>query len=142
MEQSFKNHARYVPLFHFFVLPALTLNFGWSLRNLARHFSTDSAIASITAIALVFLALCARTFALTVQNRVIRLEMRLRLQQLLPADLQARIEEFRPGQLIALRFACDAELPELARKVLDENLSDKKTIKQLVRDWQADHLRA
>lgn len=142
MEQSFKNHARYVPLFHFFVLPALTLNFGWSLRNLARNFSTDSAIASITAIALVFLAFCARTFALTVQNRVIRLEMRLRLQQLLPADLQPRIGEFRPGQLIALRFASDAELPQLARKVLDENLSDQKTIKQLIRDWQADYLRA
>jgi hypothetical protein len=60
----------------------------------------------------------------------------------LPADLRPRIPEFSVGQLVALRFACDAELPALARKVLDEKLSDGKAIKQLVKDWQADYLRA
>jgi len=79
---------------------------------------------------------------LTVQNRVIRLEMQLRMQAVLPADLRGRILEFRPGQLVALRFASDAELPELARKVLDEKLTDQKAIKQLIRDWQGDFLRA
>jgi hypothetical protein len=77
-----------------------------------------------------------------VQDRVIRLEMHLRLKQLLPAELQPRIQEFTVGQLVSLRFASDAELPDLARKVLDEKLSDRKTIKKLIRNWQPDFLRA
>ena len=64
------------------------------------------------------------------------------MQEILPADLKARILEFQPGQLVALRFASDAELPELARKVLDEKLTDQKAIKLMVRDWQGDFLRA
>jgi hypothetical protein len=77
-----------------------------------------------------------------VQNRLIRLEMRLRLAGLLPADLQSRIGEFTLDQLISMRFASDAELPALARKVLDDKMSDRKAIKQMVKDWQADWLRA
>jgi hypothetical protein len=84
----------------------------------------------------------ARNSTLAVQNRLIRLEMRLRLKGLLPADLQTRIPEFTLDQLISMRFAGDAELPALARKVLDEKLNDRKTIKKLVKDWQADYLRA
>jgi len=87
-------------------------------------------------------ALFARMFALTVQDRVIRLEMRLRMQQVLPQDLRGRIPEFTVGQLVSLRFASDAELTALARKVLDEKLTDRKTIKKLIRDWQPDLLRA
>jgi hypothetical protein len=78
----------------------------------------------------------------TVQDRLIRLEMRLRLAELLPGDLRARIPEFTVAQLVSLRFACDAELPALAKKVLDEKLSDRKAIKRLIKDWQADYLRA
>jgi hypothetical protein len=81
-------------------------------------------------------------FALAVQDRVIRLEMQLRLQNLLPADLRPRIPEFTVSQLVALRFASDAELPDLARKTLAENLRERKAIKQLIRDWQPDNLRA
>jgi len=77
-----------------------------------------------------------------VQDRVIRLEMRLRMREILPADLHPRIAEFTPGQLVALRFAGDRELPVLARRVLDERLQDRKAIKQMITDWQADHLRA
>jgi len=84
----------------------------------------------------------ARIFALTVQDRVIRLEMRLRLRDLLPADLQPRIPEFTRAQLVALRFAGDRELPALARRVLEERLTDRKAIKAMIVDWQADHLRA
>jgi hypothetical protein len=68
--------------------------------------------------------------------------MRLRMQELLPADLKARIPEFSVAQLVSLRFAGDGELPELARKVLDEKLEDRKKIKKLIRNWQADLLRA
>jgi hypothetical protein len=77
-----------------------------------------------------------------VQDRVIRLEMRLRMREVCPPDLAARVREFTPAQLVALRFAGDAELPTLARKVLDEKLQDRKAIKSMVRDWQADNLRA
>jgi hypothetical protein len=90
----------------------------------------------------VLVALYARMFALTVQDRVIRLEMRLRLEKLLPADLKSRILEFSVGQLIALRFASDAELPDLARRVLDEKVKDKKSIKQMIKTWKPDYLRA
>jgi hypothetical protein len=92
--------------------------------------------------ALIALFVNGRNSTLAVQNRLIRLEMRLRLAGLLPADLQPRISEFTVDQLIALRFASDAELPALARKVLDEKMNDRKVIKQLVKDWQADWLRA
>jgi hypothetical protein len=81
-------------------------------------------------------------FALKVQDRLIRLEMRLRMAGVLPPDLRMRIPEFTVEQLIALRFASDAELPMLSKKVLDENIAKRKPIKQMVKDWQADELRA
>ncbi len=142
MEQNFKNHARFVPLFHLFVLPVLVVNLVWSIVHAVRHFSANAVMAAFAALAILMGVLFGRIFALTVQNRVIRLEMRLRMQQLLPADLQGRILEFQPGQLIALRFASDAELPQLARKVLDDKLTDQKAIKMMVRNWQGDFLRA
>jgi cell division protein FtsL len=142
MEQNFKNHVRVVPVFHLFVLPMLMVNFVWAAIRAVRFFNAGTVIYALTAAALVLAVLYGRVFALTVQNRVIRLEMRLRMQQLLPADLQPRINDFKLAQLIALRFASDAELPQLARKVLDENLTNQKEIKLLVRDWQGDFLRA
>jgi len=77
-----------------------------------------------------------------VQDRVIRLEERLRYERILPADLLARVSELSVGQTVALRFASDAELPGLMRKVLDQKLTNGKGIKMLVMDWRADHLRA
>jgi len=142
MEQNYKNHVKLVPMFHYFVVPILLVNFAWSVRTAEHDLSADTVIASVTALALLLLAFLLRRMALTVQTRVIRLEMRLRMQEILPADLKARILEFQPGQLVALRFASDAELPELARKVLNEKLTDQKAIKMMVRDWQGDFLRA
>jgi hypothetical protein len=101
-----------------------------------------SIIEVLVAIALLVLAFCARIFALTVQDRIIRLEMRLRLQQVLPADLLPRISEFTVAQLVSLRFAGDEELPDLARRVLADKITDRKTIKKMVQNWQADLLRA
>lgn len=142
-EQNLGNHAKYVPAFHFFVLPVLFLNIGWSVyRWKTSLWSTDGAIWVLTSVAILVGFLFARLFALTVQDRVIRMEERQRCAQLLPADLQARIVEFEPGQLVALRFASDAELPGLARKVLDEKVKERKVIKQLVKNWRADYLRA
>lgn len=140
--QSFKNHAKFVPLYHGFAVPVAAINAVWlSYRALTRP-SWDTAIAALMGIALALMFLLSRVFALTVQDRVIRLEMRLRLRELLPPDLQGRIPEFTPSQLVALRFASDRELPALARRVLDERLRDRKAIKMLIQDWNPDHLRA
>jgi len=140
--QNFENHTKIVPAFHLFVLPVLALNFISSIVRVFRAPSYWTVVSLLVSIALVLLALTARIFALTVQDRVIRLEMRLRLQQLLPQELKSRIPEFTAGQLLSMRFASDAELPDLARKVLDEKLTDRKAIKKLIRDWQPDYLRA
>jgi Family of unknown function (DUF6526) len=140
--QNFANHTKLVPLFHCVVLPILFINLVSSIMHAVNSFSARSGIAVLTAVALLLLALYARTFALTVQDRVIRLEMQLRLQNLLPADLRPRIPEFTTSQLVALRFASDSELADLARKVLAEKLAERKAIKQLIRDWQPDNLRA
>ena len=142
MQQNFANHARMVPAFHYFVGPVLMINLVWSIVHAVRHFSANAAFGAVVAAALLVLSFYARLFALTVQDRVIRLEMRLRLQELLAADLRPRIPEFTPSQLIALRFAGDAELPALARKVLDEKIADRKAIKKMVQQWQPDMLRA
>jgi len=140
--QNFENHARFVPAFHFFVAPVFLLNVVWSIVRVVRNFSVGTIMALLVAIALFLLAFTARIFALTVQDRVIRLEMRLRMQQLLPVDLRGRIPEYTVDQLVALRFASDVELPALARRVLDEKLTNRKAIKRMVQDWQADLLRA
>ncbi|MGD0305994.1 MAG: DUF6526 family protein [Candidatus Acidiferrales bacterium] len=141
-EQSFKSHAKFVPAFHYFVGPVLMINVINSVIRTYHSFNYEHAFGVLLALALLALAFLARIFALKVQDRVIRLEMRLKLRELLPADLQPRILDFRPGQLVALRFASDAELPTLARKVLDENLTDQRSIKSQIQNWQPDHLRA
>jgi len=141
-EQSFSNHAKWVPAFHYFALPVLLLNLIATLVHVAQAgFSVMGLIAILTAIALVISLFLGRTFALGVQDRVIRLEERMRMQRLLPADLQPRIEEFTCPQLIALRFASDAELPALARRVLVDKITDAKSIKQAVQNWRADNQR-
>jgi hypothetical protein len=142
-EQHFSNHVRLVPGFHYFVMPVLALNFGWSIyRWKVAGFSLDAFISVLAAAALVMLMFYARLFALKVQDRVIRLEERMRLEKLLPDDLQPRIGEFTSGQLVAMRFASDAELPALARKVLIGNIREGKAIKQMVQSWRPDFLRA
>jgi hypothetical protein len=141
--QNLQNHVRIVPPYHLFVFPVLFVNIGWAIYRVVKlPLSFDTVFGVFLAVALLLLALFARLFALTVQDRVIRLEMRLRLAEILPVDLRPRIPEFTVAQLVSMRFASDAELPSIARKVLDEKLSDRKAIKQLVKDWQADYVRA
>jgi len=119
------------------------IHFGWQIyRWKAARFTLDGFESILLAAALLIGFLYARLFALRVQDRVIRLEERLRCQRLLPADLQPRIVEFTAGQLVALRFGSDDELPALARKVLDDKLTERKAIKQLIKNWKPDYLRA
>ena len=139
--QSFKNHARIVPLFHGVAFPLVGFYMVWSAYRAIMRPSWDTVVPALLGVSLVLMFFFARIFALTVQDRVIRLEMRLRMRELLPPELVARIPEFTTAQLVALRFASDAELPALARRVLDDRLNDKKAIKQMIKDWQADHLR-
>ena len=139
--QNYKNHARLIPAFHFFVLPVLLVNvlyhawFAWSAPSLGTGFAV------LVAVALLMAALFARTMPLKAQDRVIRLEMRLRLHEVLPADLHGRIKDLTPEQLIGLRFAGDGELAELVRQTLGGTLATQKSIKEAVKDWQADLLR-
>ncbi len=139
--QNFKNHVHQVPEFAIANV-ILMVNLVGRLVDLRHGIRFGSVMDVLVGAALIALFFMARNSVVTVQDRLIRLEMRLRLTGALPADLCPRIPEFTVAQLVSLRFASDAELPALARKVLDEKLSDRKGIKQLVKDWQADYLRA
>ena len=140
--QSFQNHTRWVPAFHFVLMPLLMINLIWSIVRVSRYPSAETGMGVVVGVSLVLLALFGRQFAVAVQDRVICLEMRSRIRELCPADVAARFNEFTPGQLISLRFAGDAELAALARKVLDDKLTDRRTIKSMIKDWQPDNMRA
>lgn len=139
--QSFASHLRFHPLFHFIGIPILAINVIVKIVQAVRFPSLATAWEVVVAIALLIGMFLARYYALTVQNRVIRLEERLRLQHCLPDDLRGRIDELRTGQLIALRFCSDEELPELAGAILSGELRDRKDIKRRIRNWRADWLR-
>ena len=141
-QQSYANHVRWFPPFHFFVLPVLLANVLNALRHLWLAPALSTGFAALVAAALVLAAALGRAMVTVVQDRVIRVEMRLRLAQLLPADLQARIPDLTPKQLVALRFAGDAELPALVRDVLAGKYGTQKEIKLQVKNWRADWLRA
>lgn len=140
--QTLANHTRFVPGFHFIVSGIFVINFFYALVRIVRAPSLDAGVTFLLAAGLLLLFYYARAFAITVQDRVIRLEERLRYEKVLPVELRGRIDDFSRAQLVALRFASDAELPILAGTVLKEKISDQKQIKQMIRDWRPDHLRA
>lgn len=140
--QSFESHAAWQPMFHYVASPITmlaALHLVWAaIRNpTARHIG--DAILMIAIAAGIF---ASRIMVLTVQNRVIRLEMRLRLREILPATLVPRINELTVRQLVALRFASDAEMPALVERTLKGEFATQKDIKRAITDWQADYLRA
>lgn len=138
--QTYANHTRYVPLFHYVMLPLLAINLVLSLAGLLDGISPASLNDAGVAVALVLLAIFSRVNALRAQDRVIRLEERLRMERLLPDDLKPRITEVSTAQCVALRFASDEELPALTRRALDEQ-ADPKTIKQAIKHWCPDYYR-
>lgn len=145
-QQNFSNHTRYFPLFHFVIIPLLALNF---LCHLVRLFIAEpqsgrKALAYWTLLSLVFIlmALAARLQALTVQNRVIRLEEKLRYKSVLSSELAAKAENLSVGQIVALRFASDEELPSMVERTLNGEFATPKDIKKAVKNWRSDHLRA
>lgn len=140
--QSFKSHARIVPAYHVGAFVPFLANLFWATYRLFQHFTGDTLMAFLVAIALLLTFFSVRVQVLTVQDRIIRLEMRLRLRGLLPAELHPQITALSHKQLVALRFASDAELPGLVREVLAGTLKTQNDIKARIRDWQADYLRA
>jgi len=139
--QTYGSHRRYIPEFHFFVLPVLIANVIATIVALVRHPAFASAWDVLVATALALGMWIARRMALRAQDRIIRLEERTRLDRLLPGDLRVRAAELSTSQLIALRFAPDDEVPELVRRALDGELARQGDIKRAIRDWRADHLR-
>ncbi|HLH39172.1 MAG TPA: DUF6526 family protein [Bryobacteraceae bacterium] len=138
--QNFQNHARVDPLFHFFLAPVALLIVIGSVYELVRDPGWVSGAHVVGAIWAFVALFKLRLYPLKVQDRVIRLEERLRMEKLLPEPWKSRIPELSEAQLIALRFASDAELPDLVEKTLGANL-EPKAIKQSIRNWRPDYLR-
>lgn len=145
--QTYSNHRRLDPLFHLFVIPVFVLGLVLSLIHFFAHFRESdfrdnfhSFLLIVLALALLTLVFKTRLYALKVQDRIIRLEERLRLMQLLPDPLRARIPELTEDQLIALRFSSDAEVAGLAQRALNEKLS-RSDIKRAIQNWRPDNSR-
>jgi len=138
--QSFEHHTRWDPAYHFFLVPVTVITFLWLIYNAYKTrtwFAYWEIIVGIAAIIAVFKI---RTYALHVQDRLIGLEERLRLSSLVTPEFRPRINELSERQLVALRFASDAELPALANRALEEKL-DPKAIKAAIKNWRADDFR-
>jgi hypothetical protein len=138
--QDFKHHARFDPAFHLAGGVVLFANLVIVIIHLVRHPSYWNAWLVVLSLALIFPLIRIRSYSLKVQDRVIRLEERLRLQTLAPAEWHPQIHRLTEDQLIALRFAPDDELVPLAKQALAENLN-RKQIKERIRTWRADHWR-
>lgn len=138
--QNYANHVKWVPLFHYVAMPLLGINLVLSLAGLLDGITVEALNRVGVAVGLVLALLFGRVSALKAQDRVIRLEERLRMERLLPDDLKPRIDEVSTAQCVALRFAGDDELPGLVRRALDER-ADQKTIKQAIKTWRADYQR-
>jgi hypothetical protein len=138
--QDFKNHTKLDPPFHFLMAPVALATWIWRVWVAAVHFDAENAWLAILALAFLVAVFKIRIYSLKVQDRVIRLEEQIRLQRVLPAALQARTGELSEKQLVALRFAPDAELPALVEKALANNW-DNKTIKQNIVNWRPDFFR-
>jgi hypothetical protein len=141
--QSFKNHTRYDPTFHFTTLPVLLVNFGFSIYYTIRHWPAHHNLGIwwiVMSLTLIIMAGSARAAAIRAQDRVIRLEEKLRLASLVTASELIELDSLTMCQLIALRFASNPELPDLARRAVREKL-DGKQIKESIKSWRADDYR-
>src|ERR1051325_11158929 len=139
-QQSFSNHTKYDPAFHFFLVPVLAINVVMVVIQLFRSPRPLGFWLLVISVALLVMAGRMRSYATHLQDRIVRLEERLRLASLLQDPLRSRIAELSASQLIGLRFASDAELPALVQRALDEKLS-RSDIKKAVTDWRADYWR-
>lgn len=139
--QNYQNHVRYFPLVHLVIMPLLLLNLIWQIVCLYQENTWDRAENVLLAVVFMLITLAARLQALRAQDRVIRLEERLRYKEILPADLAQQTSNLKTGEILALRFAPDEELPELIQKTLNGELKTSKEIKQAIKNWRGDYLR-
>lgn len=140
--QRYENHRRWFPLYHYVALPILVINVGVALAHLARRPTPWNGWLVVVSLGLVAGLVASRASTLMVQNRLIGLEMRLRLAAMLPPELRERIAELKLRQLLGLRFAGDAELATLVERCLQGELATADAVKRAVRDWRPDHVRA
>lgn len=140
--QDLSSHRRWVPLYHFFALPILFANVVLTAWHAYRIQTRWNMWEVVVAVALALVGLFARTMTLKVQDRVIRLEMTLRLRQVLTGPLAGRIGDLTPNQLVGLRFAGDTELTGLVERCLSGELKGGEDVKKQIKNWQADWLRA
>lgn len=140
-QQSFANHTRWHPPFHFFVAPVMIINFIWSLVVFLMAPGWDSGRWTVVSLALMVLTFFVRLNPLKAQDRIIRLEEKLRYQQALSPALCQQTSSLTPRQIVALRFADDAELEELVGAVLAGKLNKPAEIKRAIKTWRADTLR-
>jgi Family of unknown function (DUF6526) len=138
--QSYANHVRWDPLFHFFALPVFLLLAIAGLVHFIWRPGLHSGLMFVGAVALASAVFKIRAYAVKVQDRVILLEERLRLSTLCSEALRSRIPQLTEDQIIALRFASDAELPKLAERALSEKLS-RTDIKKAIQTWRPDYWR-
>jgi hypothetical protein len=139
--QTYDTHRRWVPYFHFFALPVLALNVLVQIYFLYRHFSPWGVWNLLVAVALAALPVAIRSMVTRAQDRIIRLEETLRLQRCLSPEMRGRIGELTTGQLIALRFCSDEEVPELVGAVFGGELKSREDIKRRIKNWRPDNLR-
>ena len=138
--QNYANHAKFTPLYHFFLVPLGLVLLIWNAVNFVRNPSPSSGLLLLMMLAIAVVIYLVRIFPLGVQDRIIRLEERLRLMAVLQEPLRSRIGELEDRQLIGLRFASESELPELVKRALDEKLG-LDDIKKAVKDWRPDYKR-
>lgn len=139
--QTYANHTRWHPPFHFFVVPVMLINFIWAIVDFVKAPGGNSGWWVVVSLALLLLALIVRTNSLKVQDRLIRLEEKLRYQQLLSPALLLQTSALAPAQTVALRFAGDDELEALVSAVVSGKLTTPKDIKQAIKNWRADTFR-
>ena len=139
--QNYHNHVRWHPLVHFVITPILLVNLVWAAICVSIEFDWFRVQYLMLSLGVVLTSLAARLQALRAQDRVIRLEERLRYREVLAPELLKRTVELRTGQIIALRFASDTELPGLIERTLNGEFASAKEIKAAIKNWRADYLR-
>lgn len=139
--QSFSSHTRWHTPYHFVLFPILFIHFAWCVWRITQALTLEHAEQLLLSVGLLLMMLLVRVNPLKAQDRIIRLEEQLRYQRLLPADLAARASALPVGFMVALRFASDLELPELAQRAVDGAFAKPKDLKQAIKNWRGDYFR-
>lgn len=139
--QSFSSHTRWHTPFHFVLFPILFIHFAWCVLRITKEPTLEHAEQLLLSFGLLLMMLLVRTNPLKAQDRIIRLEEQLRYQRLLPADLAARASALPARFIIAMRFASDAELPQLTQLTVDGAFATPKDLKAAIKNWRGDYFR-